>query len=186
MDSSVLQAFSILKNSRQLVKRSVEGRKLFNVCKCLHPIVLERANEYYVSQAKQIFNDIENSKYGYNDVALFIFHHSAIGKVPFITEKSILRTKMLYSKERLEQDKIRVLSINKKLMLKKFNRYFDLDSEGKSIIFRLVKRGLISPLFWIEYDRFWEVDDKQEETFEHFKFRKCCELIKTQVLSGGN
>lgn len=173
-------------NHSKLIGNAVKGNKRFDIRRKLPYRVFEKYSDGIKDLSKRIYNDIENNKYTYDDLILYLLHDAMVNgrkSAKFICNKNINKVKALYSPKQFERDKINILALNKKIKLKKFYEYFSLDYEGKSIIFRLVKKQLISPLFWIEYDRMWfKVKQEFEEDFEHFLFRKCCELIKEQVL----
>lgn len=175
MQSSVLRVYSIIFNIVNIVKK----KRNIKIDVLVYKGQFEKVREYYKIHCKRIFNEIENSFYSYKDLKLFVLYSYLFVKWPNIkniNKKNIKEVKLLFSKNRLEEDKKYFLEINKRVKLNDLEKYFII-KEGVSIVYNLIKKKLLSPIFWIKYSSI--VDNFEGESIEHKYFRRICNLIKS-------
>lgn len=178
MQSSSLRVYSIIFNCRDIIKKN----KNKSIDKLVVKIQYDRSKEFYRNQCKRIYNEIENSFYNYNDLKLFLLYEYLFNdsiKLKNINAKNVKLIKKLFIKKQLNEDKYLILRVNKQTKYNDIKKYFvirEMEGGNYSIIYNLILKKYISPLFWIKYS--YVVTEFENEEKDHKRFRKICNIMK--------
>lgn len=178
LKSSSVKVYYILKNYKN-TKKNVNK----DFSKYTH-ILYKNSSKYMKILCKKIYNDIENSKYTYNDLIIYLIHNAMFSRKENFNEinkENIKKISDLYKKQRLIIDKENIKKIMKELNIK-FNYLFNIDERGGTLCFDFCNEEIISPLLWILKSKKYFVEEsffvKLFENDNHKTFRKYCNVIK--------
>jgi len=182
--SSPLMVLSIVTNISKAVNKKSTDYSTLNIYKLSHQFHYDRSPEYIKQICKKIYNDIENHFYSYRDLALFIacdFLYNQKNSWKSIDVKNINIVKEMFTESRFLIDQQTIIEINKKTGFEKLSQYFQLNSDGISVMYDLVmhKKHFISPLFYLKYEKISiqnDVDFIPSECYIYFI--KLTKLIK--------
>ena len=131
---------------------------------------------------KRIWNNIENNKYTFKQLQLCICYASLMNEKPInvINEEYINNNIHFFSKKQLKIDTHIIYNLNKKFNITEIKDYFTLDSTGKTIIFNLIMKKYISPLYYIVYSKKVNATNNIQyiENKDHIKFRRIISIIE--------
>jgi len=150
MNTSVYQMYSIVKNIGEYV-RSGKERSIFSK---VGKKQFENGDNRLKYHCKRFYNDIENSYYTEEDLAVAILCQYAIdgecvlGKIHL---DSVLATKQIFTKKQLDADHVVMTSVYKEFKFKNPDKFFEAQEDGTNIAFVLTKKGLISLAFCVKY-----------------------------------
>lgn len=177
MGSSSLKVFSIYQNT----KRFITSKRDVNIFKTQPVVWYNKSPEYIIRHCKRIYNELENSNFNYDDLAIYFLHSYIFNdKIVMgdVRDKSINTVKNLYTIDRLEEDQKFILSINEKLRME-LKDYFEINTSGGNLIYdELIMKDRLSPYFYIEYENIVELNNKNEEKIELKLFKKIIKKIK--------
>ena len=115
----------------------------------------QRANIQTVSVCKRIYNDIENGYYTHKQLVLSYLHESMFVDKKILIKnlnmKRIKEVKKLYTRKQFLVDKEFISNINSSLNITKVSDYFKINNDGENIIFNLIKKQFISPIFYLYF-----------------------------------
>lgn len=171
--------FSVYYNVQKVLKR--KKYKEEDLLVPVFPKIFD-SNKYLKKTCIRIFNDIENSFYTYNDLLIALLYENIFGKFNLndINEKQVKEIKSLFTLSQLKKDKKIIHSINKNTIFNTIEDYFKINSDNETYIYFLIKKKFISPIFWLKYEYLFDrIEQKFEESEEHYKFRKICKYIKS-------
>lgn len=178
--SSVLKVFSVIFNITDLVEKN---KKIDNLEK-LSTFRFKKTHEYLRDKCKRVHNEIENNNYNYNDLKKFVLYQYIWNKklnIKIINSKNVKEVKKLFTKEYFEIDKETIIRINKEIKLKGIHDFFTIKEQlGESVLYQLIIKKYVSPLFWIKYKKFF-VESKYENN-THKYFRKVCDYLNQQFV----
>lgn len=151
----------------------------------------DNANDFIKTNCTRIYNQIENFWYSYDDFALMmkydcLFNQSvALDKL----DKSFYDSMMMeLSKLKFNEDKKLLIEVNKKIGLPDINSFFYINPKGDSIVYDLIMKKAISPIFFIKYidlankcTRGEHV--KFEKNKEYRKFEKQIKILKDHLIN---
>ncbi|MFW6272637.1 MAG: hypothetical protein ACOC2U_02515 [bacterium] len=187
MENTACLNYSLYQNITKQCKKFDKLRKEVDIYKLHDYVFRKKASEYFVKKFKYIYNEIENNIYSQRDYILTLYYSLIFQKnvdlKKDLTRKNIRSVGAMFCKKQLISDKKFIILIHRKMKLKGgLNTFFDIQDDGESIVFKLVRRKCISPIFFIYYSKYFKHNEK--ETFEHLRFRKICNFIKTYLLEG--
>lgn len=192
MKNSTILIFSIVKN----IKDIFEKNKKVNIFKLVHEVHYEnvlknRRCKNMITIYKNIYNDIENNYYSIEDFVIalcYMYIFADTLKITSLYKKNILMVNDLFSSNRLQKDKELILNIDKKVKLGHISKYFNINENGESIIYMLIKTKKISPNFFITFsNKFLTYNTKNIIlSQEYIKFENIINLIKIIKQKGGN
>lgn len=159
------------------IQKIIDTGEWFPEIQDVSPKWYENSPEWIVNRCKDIYNDLENKYYSYNELMIYMYYCHLFKKGEILCgnlHSKIIDTTQLFSKNQLEQDKKLIIEINKKLKLKPDPAFelFKIRSEGFSIIYDLTKKKKISPIFFIKYERKVLTNRKEYDIFKHDDYKK--------------
>jgi hypothetical protein len=81
----------------------------------------------------------------------------------------------------MKLDENTIIGMNKELKLKCIDDFFKVhEASGESILYQLVVKKCITPLFWIKYNRHFKQSEYENE--KHKRFRKICDYLNQQFV----
>jgi hypothetical protein len=169
--NSSLKIFSIIKNINKFVNNEKDVPDFFKIQSQLW---FNRSSDHLKNHCKRIYSDLESNLYKQKDLALYILYTYIFDyKLDYskITEKNINKVKNLFTKQRIEKDQKFILELSEKTKLSELSDYFKLNSSGSNIMYDLVIKEYISPIFYIDYeDCVSEIDyTKANDYLQNFK-----------------
>ena len=183
MESSIKKVYFVMENVKQLALFNPRTDR--NLFACFDREI--GGPDWLLNDAKRIYNEIENSYYNYNDLIIHLLYLYLFKKTIYpdeINSKKVVETLNIFTIKQLEEDKKTLISINDKLKQRKgIEKYFELDHEHKTIIFCLIRKHHISPMFWIRYGYLFLVlnPKRTEEHEDHKYFRKILNYLKKHL-----
>lgn len=114
----------------------------------------ERTNEFTQYHSKKIYNDIENSKYDYKKILLYIGQHYLFNNKKFIINKigdSEINNNYEenFSKKALTKSKNIVIFIFETGKLKNIDDLIRIRNLGCPVIYNLIKSGNLKTIFYL-------------------------------------
>jgi len=176
-ESSSLKVFSIYQNFIRWQKgKDVPFDKLHSIT------WFNRSGDYLKNQCKKVYNEIENSRFNYQDFSLFLLHNSIFNtklKWADVNTKNINVIKNLYTEAQFIIDQQFILELDKKLNFKDISVYFKINRDGRNFVYdELIMKNRVSPLFYIMLEN--DVDETSDfkEAEELKKFKRIIKKIK--------
>jgi len=115
----------------------------------------QRGDFQTVLQCKRIYNDIENGYYTHKQFVVAYLHESMfVDKkihIKKLTLKRINEIKKLYTMKQFNDDKKFISTINESLEITKISDYFKINNDGENIIFNLIKKRFVNPIFYLYF-----------------------------------
>lgn len=187
MKNSTLKVFSVIRNVESFVKKN----KDVDLFKCCHMIQFNKSAKFYIENSKRMFSEIENGYYTLKELAIYLLYRNMMGESRIslykIKPENIKETMKLFTKKRIQEDLKLISIIHKEFKFKGLNDYFDIKEDGTNIAFDLVRKGRISPVFFIK--NFEKVlTNRQKDVIinkEYEQFKKIAKKIK-ETLKGGS
>lgn len=176
--------FSIIRN----VDLWVNKDKDINLLTLVHPIHFERIKEYYKIHCNRLFNELENNYFRVKDLIVYLLYCYIFEEkinLNDIVYKKINDVSKLFTLKQLEEDKQFIINLQKELKLKNgIQEYFTFLNDGNNIIYNLIKKKYISPIFFMKYSDKLLTKEKENNIFvsnEFKRFKKISEKIKTII-----
>jgi len=148
--NTTLKVFSIIRNVEDFVKGG-NDIDLFKLC---HFIRYKKSSKYYITNAKRIYNDIENGYYTTKELVVYMLYKSMMANKRIdlfkIKGEVVRETMKLFTKKTLNKDLEVLKSVAKNMEFKNIQDFFDMKEDGTNIAFVLTKKELISPVFFIK------------------------------------
>jgi len=156
------------------------GRWMFN-----------RTPSFIKNQCFRIHNEIANSWYSYYDYVMVLVHNSlwdTHADLKVVGCDSVNKVKSLFCRERLDDDKNKVININKKVKLNDIDDFFKIREKGDSLIYDLIVSKQVSLYFFIHFfDKIKTATSRPRLQFDkskkYQKLEKVSELLRTFNLS---
>jgi hypothetical protein len=181
MKNSPIYVFSLIQNC-------IQFNKTLSDIKLDELVFFKRwdnLKEFYKKQYVRMYNDIENNLYTIKHLKIYCLHEILIKNllnVQEINKDSIKHVTNQFTTVQFKKDKEIIVETNRFLGLKSLNDYFKVNIDGDTYCHKLIKKCQISLLFWIRYDRLFNINNtKHEESTEHIRFRRIVDKIK-QIL----
>jgi len=181
MVNSSRNVYNVMTNLKFMV-RERKDMDLQNYC---HGF--DKCYEGMLEKCRRVYNDIENHYYGYDEFIIYALHSlmfkNSITLSGVIT-KNVRATLKLFSKKQLEIDKQFILDINKELQLRPDPLYemFKLQPEhGESMIYRWTKQKILSPIFFMRYEKKVLTDRQEDAIFKHDDYKRF-EFVSDQLI----
>ncbi len=186
---SPLKVFSFVHNVIDII----EKKKNMSFTKTRHPNHYNRQKDLIKKYCFRIYNDIENSYYSYKDLTiatLSLYYNHEIFKYnsyKYLTDKYINIIKDKFSTEQYSKDKkfIENLNKNKGISFKKNEDFFILREGGQSIIYDLIKKQYISPIFFIKLLNKFKFETKLMSK-DYIRFERITKKIKEVIEEKGD
>jgi len=165
----------------ELSSQIIDFEKLY---KKVSVFCFNKSRPYYKSISKRIYNDIENNFYSHEDFIMCYIHEALfeegyvvdIHKLKLDRIREILK---LYTTKQLNKDKEFILEINQELKLN-IEDLFKVNEQGESIVFNLIKKNYIHPIFYIKYSKkllTLEPENINLVTIEYLHFWRLCKIL---------
>lgn len=134
---------------------SIENREL-------HIDLFERGAEYSFNSIplrlkytfKEMYNDIENHHYTFNEVLVYIVYYYMFNSKIFsyfsLNKKNIKEVTEIFNQHTYERDKKFILDLCMKNNITNKDRLFEVSVDGKCAIYDLIMKKYISPIFFIK------------------------------------
>lgn len=133
---------------------------------------------YQLRMYGRLYNAVENSYIDHKDIIIGYLHESLFSStkvnVMGLTIDRIKEIRGLYTEKKLNVDKILIKDIITELDISKLVDIFNVNNDGESIIYSLIKKEHISPIFYLQYAKKL-LTDRQEnnilrsDNFKHFE-----------------
>jgi hypothetical protein len=182
MELSTWMTFSIFKNVEKYIKsKNYDQVVIFTR---LPEIVFKRVKSYQLIFYKNIYNELENHYYTYEDLAIYLLYMYMMNKkirLQEVNQKSVLQIKNYISVKQLNADKIIIREVKESLQIKKDADFFSIKEDGTSIVYALTKKGFVSPSIFIKYYDVLLTTKPENDIFkseEYIVFEKAAIKIK--------
>jgi hypothetical protein len=112
------------------------------------------STKYIKTHCKRIYNEIESFHYTYNEMASLMVYQTIIGKdidLASINNIEMNKLREILSKNTIREDEKKLETINNEVGLSGIQEYFKINEDGESLIYSLIKKGVISVYFFINY-----------------------------------
>ena len=153
MENTTVQAYSFVLNIKEKIDK--ENEDISGVYKLRqHQFRYIRPN--VLTTFKRVYNDLENCVYSYKNLAVYMWYKYGIGNpinVYIMDTRDIKEVNKLFTSKQLEKDKEFIKNINKQLKFNSIDEYFTINESGESVIYELIKKNYISPVFFVRYFR---------------------------------
>lgn len=183
MNSSSLQVFSIFINCNRAVYKTKKYSEQ-DLYKLSFAGLYNSSNKFIVNNCVRIYNEIENGYYSYRDLVIYVLYSMIFSrsiKYKEIDIESVRKIREIFTNNELIRNKKIILSINKAVKFKSVEEFFSIKN-GESYVYDLIKKKYISPIFCVKYESYFSGNDESEE---HFRFRKILKLMRNNYLSIG-
>jgi hypothetical protein len=143
-----------------------------------------KSNQFIMDNCYRIYNEIENSYYRYADLINYWIFCSLYDKsvdLPNTGLDKIEQFKKNMGNRKLAIDKKLIIELNNRMNLPDIESFFAIREDGQSLIYELIKQGIISINFFIKYAD--EILTKPENSallknHQNKKYRKFDKTIK--------
>lgn len=162
-----LKVYSIFKNCYDIV----EKRRDLDFGKIRPQFVYEKTPNILKHNCFKLYNEIENGYYDYYDLTLSIYNkYLNVNRVysNSIDYKYIKEVRELYKKSELIKTKKILLNINSEVGFKNVNEYFKPQEDGYALIYKLIKKRIISPVLFLRYFNFEAKNENINDEYNRF------------------
>lgn len=187
MKNSSLLVFSFLINANKIIESEKDNLEdIFNI-RYYH---YKNCKPYSKEISKRIYNELENNMYNYTDLFIYMLYKYAFNeklKSNSIYANEVKRVRNIFTKNQLKKDENFINEINKTIKLKTINEFFEIRENGEPIIFELIKKQYVTPVFYVKYYEKVLTDKNKDVIFmskEYEKFKYAMNVI-VKIIKGG-
>jgi len=142
------------------------------------------ADSYTKMYCSKIYNNIENGYYTHKQFVIAYMYESLFVskkiRIKNLNLNRIKEIKKLFTRKQFNADVDFLISINKSLNITKVQDYFKINNNGENIVYNLIKKGFISPIFYMYYYKKIFTNDKQSidsKSKEYLHFERLNNII---------
>jgi hypothetical protein len=143
-----------------------------------------KTQQFIKDVCKNIYNDIENSRFSYRDFKVYLFYSFLYNSKFYITNyqlPNVILINKLFKDDQFEKDQQFIKELNKNIILDN-EKLFTFNLKGETHIYSLIKDKYISPNYWIKNKLVFDnIKQVNEENKEHKQFRRIMSLIEKEV-----
>jgi hypothetical protein len=157
---STLKVFSIFQNCKMLIEKN----KSTNLDGLVNTISYNRQNVYIKNKCSELYRFINNGFFTFDDLKIYFLNHYIFNEKlnwKDVKTSEVLTNKKIYTEESLKKDKVFILTLNKKLKLKDINIYYKVNTDGNNILYDLLLKRYVSPMFYIRMYKYIENKDEK-------------------------
>lgn len=162
-ENSSFLIFSIIQNLNNIYVRKwyrngnkkIANVKMDHFIKLGHGLSFKRVRDVALDLYKKLYNSVENNQISHRDIIIAYLHQALFSSVKIDILKlkvdKVKAIRELYTEKRLNEDKILIRDIITELKLNGLDDIFKVNVDGESIIYNLIKKEHISPIFYLQY-----------------------------------
>lgn len=145
---------------------------------------------YYKAICSKIANDVDINHISVNDIAVFLYYCYIFKDeidLKLMKTTNVLKIKEFFTKDQFVQDKRIVTGILEKHKDKKLSDLFKTNYDGRCIVYDLIRKGHITPIFFIFHTEklLTQISKSPILDSEYKKFLFVCQEILILLKRGG-
>lgn len=175
-------------NSRvnQLYKELEESLDVSNIEKEIFKYVSQTSFKYADSYTKmycsKIYNDIENGYYTHKQFVVAYMYECLFTdkkiRIKTLNLKRIKEILKLFTRKRFNSDIDFLVTVNESLSITNVQDYFKINNSGENIVYNLIKKEFVSPIFYLYYRRKFKNDEGiKTKSKEYLHFERLNNII---------